>query len=114
MKQWPKLWHNLRASGATDFARPLPSHVAAEICGHTEEIAKEHYWQVGESDLNLAIEKLGRSELAQTLAHECDLSGPESSLEDSEISGPGTKKPQESLGFDMICQLLSEAGFVAY
>jgi integrase len=111
VKQWPKLWHNLRASGATDFARTLPSHVAAEICGHTEEIAKEHYWQVGESDLNLAIEKLGRSELAQMLAHEGDLSGPESSLDGSEALGPETKKPQVSLGFDMICQLLSEAGF---
>jgi len=29
VKQWPKLWQNLRASGATDFARSLPSHVAA-------------------------------------------------------------------------------------
>lgn len=45
------------------------------------------------------------------LAHEGDLSGPEVSLDDSETLGPETKKPQVSLGFDMICQLLSEAGF---
>lgn len=53
--QWPKLWQNLRASGSTDFARSLPGHVAAAICGHTEQIAKEHYWQVTESDLDAVI-----------------------------------------------------------
>ena len=111
VKQWPKLWHNLRASGATDFARTLPSHVAAEICGHTEEIAKEHYWQVGQSDLDLAIMKLGSPKLAQKLAHEDDLDSPETSLADSESFGIETKKPQDSLGFDVVCQLLAEAGF---
>ncbi|MFM7929390.1 MAG: hypothetical protein ACKO9Q_16920, partial [Pirellula sp.] len=84
VKQWPKLWHNLRASGVTDFARTLRPHVAAEICGHTEEIAKEHYWQVGESDLDLAIMKLGSPKLAQKLAHEDDSDSPETSLDDSE------------------------------
>jgi len=111
LKQWPKLWHNLRASGATDFARTLPSHVAAEICGHTEEVAKEHYWQVGESDLDLAVEKLGSPKLAQKLAHDDGLNGPETSLVDSGAIGQETKKPQVSLGFDVICQLLSDAGF---
>lgn len=111
VKLWPKLWHNLRASGATDFARTLPSHVAAEICGHTEEIAKEHYWQVSDSDLNLAIEKLGSPKLAQKLAHDDGLNGPQTSRVDSKALGPETKKPQVSLGFDVICQLLSEAGF---
>ena len=111
VRQWPKLWHNLRASGATDFARTLPSHVAAEICGHTEEIAKEHYWQVGQSDLDLAIAKLGSPKLAQKLAHDDGLNGPETSLVDSGAFEIETKKPQVSLGFDVICQLLSEAGF---
>ena len=55
VKQWPKLWQNLRASGCTDFARDLPSHVAAAICGHTEQIAKEHYWQVSDADLDSVI-----------------------------------------------------------
>lgn len=99
--------------GATDFARSLPSHVAARTCGHTEEIAKEHYRQVGDSDLDLAIEKLGHSKLAQKLAHEGDLSGPESSLDDSEALGPEMEKPQVSLGFDMLCQLMADAGLFA-
>jgi hypothetical protein len=52
---WPKLWQNLRTSGATDFARRSAAHVAAAICGHTVEIAKEHYWQVDDSDLDALI-----------------------------------------------------------
>lgn len=55
VKQWPKLWQNLRASGSADLARELPGHVAAAICGHTEQVAMEHYWQVSESDFELAI-----------------------------------------------------------
>ncbi len=104
VKQWPKLWHNLRASGATDFARTLPSHVAAEICGHTEEIAKEHYWQVSDSDLNLAIDKLGSPKLAQKLAHDEGLSGPEMALTDSEALDPETKKTP---GFPRVWRHLS-------
>jgi integrase len=50
--QWPKLWQNLRASAATDMARRLPSHIATAICGHSIEIAQEHYWTVAESDFD--------------------------------------------------------------
>ncbi len=51
LQPWPKLWQNLRASAATDFARALPAHVAAAICGHSQQIAQEHYWTVTNSDL---------------------------------------------------------------
>lgn len=49
---WPKLFQNLRASGATDFAKSMPSHVAASVCGHTVEIAMEHYRMTTDSDLD--------------------------------------------------------------
>lgn len=62
MKQWPKLWQNLRASGATDFARSLPSYIAAAICGHTKEIAEEHYWQVTDTDMDKAMLKMTSEE----------------------------------------------------
>jgi integrase len=55
LKPWPKLWQNLRASAATDFARTLPAHVAAAICGHTTQIAQEHYWTVADTDLESAL-----------------------------------------------------------
>jgi len=122
VKQWPKLWQNLRASGATDFARSLPSHVAAEICGHTEQIAKEHYWTVSDSDLDQAIadlspgiaEKLSLKDgekLAQKLAHGFGSKGLKSSLDDSTANHPKMKKAREIPGFVSICRLLAEDGF---
>ncbi len=55
LNPWPKLWQNLRASAATDFAREFPKHVATAICGHSEQVAMEHYWQVMDSDLDAII-----------------------------------------------------------
>lgn len=49
--------------------------------------------------------------LHRKLAHDDGLNGPQTSLVDSETSGAETKKPRVSPGFDVICQLLSEAGF---
>ena len=66
--KWPKLWQNLRASGSTDFARTLPSHAAAAICGHTEQVAKEHYWQVTDSDMTDALEKMRDAGAAKSAA----------------------------------------------
>jgi len=50
VKEWPKLWNNLRASCATDLAGQFPSHVAATWLGHSERIADAHYRQVTEDD----------------------------------------------------------------
>lgn len=55
VKPWPKQWQNLRVSGSTDMARTLPAHIATAICGHTEPIARHHYWMVSESDLDRAL-----------------------------------------------------------
>ena len=55
IEPWPKLWQNLRASACTDMARTLPAHVATAICGHTEQIAREHYWMISDSDLDRAL-----------------------------------------------------------
>lgn len=59
LEPWPKLWQNLRTSAATDFARICPAHVAAKICGHTVQVARAFYWQVTDSDISDAREKLG-------------------------------------------------------
>ena len=102
VKAWPKLWQNLRSSAATDFARSIPSHLAGSICGHTEEIAKEHYWTVEDSDLDNVIDKL-TPDLSQKLAPKLALSdvscGPESSLGVSTPKEGKTKKAQEIPGF---------------
>lgn len=118
VKPWPKLWQNLRASAATDLARTVPSHIAASICGHTEQIAQEHYWKVGDDDLDQTISKLSTihsEKLSPTIAHNIahlDVSkGHESSVTVSTPSDDETKKPKESLGLVSICRLLADAGF---
>lgn len=47
---WPRLWHNMRASRATELAAEFPSHIAAAWCGHTETIADHHYRMVRDED----------------------------------------------------------------
>jgi len=91
------------------------SLIAASICGHTEEVAKEHYWKVGEGDLDQTMEKLSKihsEKLAIKVAIKDDSQGLESSRSVSTTCDDETKKPKESLGFVSICRLLSEAGFM--
>lgn len=71
---WPKLFQNLRATRATELAGKHPAHVvaawlecemnlaasdpgraAAALLGHSAQIAKKHYWQVTDTDYELAI-----------------------------------------------------------
>ena len=118
MKSWPKLWQNLRSSAATDFARSVPSHIAAAICGYTEEIAQEHYWTVEDNDLDTTMDKISSlhgEKLSPTIAHNIALEnvfcGPESSLGVSTPMEGETKKAQEIPGFVALCQLLSSSGF---
>jgi len=51
---WPKLFHNLRASRATELVAAYPTHVAAAWLGHSALIAQKHYWQVTEADFEKA------------------------------------------------------------
>jgi integrase len=46
--QWPKLWHNLRASCRTDWEEQFSSHVCDAWLGHSLRVAKDHYLQVTE------------------------------------------------------------------
>lgn len=59
LKPWPKLFHNLRASRATELAAEYPAHVAAEWLGHSTLIASKHYWRVTDGDFERAIGKPG-------------------------------------------------------
>jgi integrase len=97
VKPWPKLWQNLRASGSTDFARQLPAHVAAAICGHTEEIAKEHYWQVDDRDLD--------SILASQPDAEPDAESTESSVIGSDSEKSHSEKTNKKPGDQEISRL---------
>ena len=52
---WPKLFHNLRASRATELARQNPGHVAAAFLGHSTIVANKHYWQLTDEDFERAM-----------------------------------------------------------
>ena len=100
-----------RADGRI-FGRPL----RRILCGHTEEVAKEHYRKVGQGDLDQTMEKLSKihsEKLAIKVAIKDDSQGLESSLTVSTTCDDETKKPKESLGFVAICRLLSEAGLLS-
>lgn len=40
---WPRVFHNLRASQATDWCERFPAHAVAAWCGHSPMIAAKHY-----------------------------------------------------------------------
>ena len=51
---WPRLFHNLRASCATDWVERFPGHVVAGWLGHSPLIAAKHYLQVRDSHFDAA------------------------------------------------------------
>lgn len=60
VKVWPRKWQNLRVTRATELEREFPTHVVTKWCGHTERIAKQHYWMTTEEDFKHAA-KWGHS-----------------------------------------------------
>jgi integrase len=55
LKAWPKLFANLRATRATELvAAGWPEYKVCKWLGHTEGIAKKHYWQITDEDYRLA------------------------------------------------------------
>ncbi len=54
-KPWPKLFHNLRASRATELCEAYPAHVVADWLGHSEAIAQEHYLSTTDAHFERAI-----------------------------------------------------------
>ena len=102
---WAKLWQNLRASGATDMARRLPAHIATAICGHSIEIAQEHYWQVTDSDFDdiLSEGKIGGHSSGHIGGHKLATSGNSNQSDDSSQDAfdqgkQGKKKPPAARG----------------
>jgi len=51
---WPKLMNNLRSSRCTELERVFPEYMVTAWCGHSEKVAKEHYWQTTEEDYQQA------------------------------------------------------------
>ena len=86
VKPWPRLFHNMRASCATDWVERFPAHVVAGWLGHSPMIAAQHYLQTRDAHFDLAA---GVGEAASNPATQARPSGPRG-------SGPKTQNPQKS------------------
>ncbi|NLS95900.1 MAG: tyrosine-type recombinase/integrase [Planctomycetaceae bacterium] len=54
LEEWPRLWHNLRASCESDLAREYPIATVCKWIGNTVTIAARHYIQVTDADFDRA------------------------------------------------------------
>ena len=54
VKPWPRLFHNMRASCATDWVERFPAHVVAGWLGHSPLIAARHYLQTRDVHFDMA------------------------------------------------------------
>lgn len=64
VKPWPRLFHNMRASCATDWVERFPAHVVAGWLGHSPLIAAQHYLQTRDAHFDLAAGAAGVGEAA--------------------------------------------------
>lgn len=53
LKPWPRLFHNMRASCATDWSERVPAHAVASWLGHSPLIAARHYLQTRDAHFEL-------------------------------------------------------------
>ena len=54
VKPWPRMFHNMRASCATDWVERFPAHVVAGWLGHSPLIAAQHYLQTRDAHFDAA------------------------------------------------------------
>lgn len=54
---WPKLWQNLRSTAEMDLLARFPPAAVFEWIGHTADVAKGHYFQVRDIDVQRAIQE---------------------------------------------------------
>lgn len=67
VKQWPRLFQNLRSSFETDLTAKFPLHVCCAWAGNTEAVALSHYLQVTDEHFDMA---LGRAANSAARGHE--------------------------------------------
>ena len=61
LSQWPRLFHNMRASCETDLMQDHGIHVVTAWLGNTPKVALNHYLQTLERDFEKAIKGSGKS-----------------------------------------------------
>ncbi len=87
-KPWPRLFHNMWASCATDWVERFPAHVVAGWLGHSPMIAAQHYLQTRDAHFDLAAGLGGPSKAAANPATHTRRSG-------TTRAQSNTRKPQK-------------------
>lgn len=115
-KPWPRLFHNMRASCATDWVERFPSHAVASWLGHSPLIAAQHYLQVRDAHFNLAAGIEGGEETANRAASKtATYARPESIMRAQSPQGHKEREAQnrhissELAGFGVACDSVEES-----
>ncbi|MEX2169667.1 MAG: hypothetical protein WD851_10170 [Pirellulales bacterium] len=58
VKQWEKLFQNLRSTRQTELEDKFPNHVVCAWIGNSEKVAKEHYLQVTDFHYEAACQSI--------------------------------------------------------
>ena len=59
VREWPKLFQNLRSTRQTELAATHPAHVVCEWMGNSRDVAREHYLQMTDADFARAVAPAG-------------------------------------------------------
>ncbi len=90
---WPRLFHNMRASCATDWVERFPAHVVAGWLGHSPLIAARHYLQTRDAHFDMAASKGKAAANPATQARPGDTTGDHAETENpqnpAELVGVG-------------------------
>ncbi len=103
VKPWPRLFHNMRASCATDWVERFPAHVVAGWLGHSPMIAAQHYLQTRDAHFDAAA---GVGEAATNPATHArpDAPTPDQHPEGDPMPEPqNPQNPAELVGCGVVC-----------
>lgn len=101
VKPWPRLFHNMRASCATDWVERFPNHVVAGWLGHSPLIASTHYLQTRDAHFDLAAGVASGGEAAANPATH--------TRPDAHNVEPGNAKNPDKAGVLVECGIASDA-----
>ena len=99
LTQWPRLWHNLRATRQTELENEFPSHVVCAWLGNNQATARAHYLQVTDEH----FEKGAAQNAAQSAYDNGDSDGQRS----QSVEQQSEEMSEESNG-DNNCHTLAE------
>jgi integrase len=112
VKSWPRLFHNMRASCATDWVERFPAHVVAGWLGHSPLIAAQHYLQTRDAHFDLAAGVAGVREAAANPATQTRPSSPTASKSETTTVTKPADFVAVGVGFDPVgSEAMTPMGF---